>query len=636
MCKTLAALFLSFFCTVISYCQTYTLNGSARQDNCNCYTLTPELLGQSGSVWNNNKIDLSRSFDFRFNVYLGCRDANGADGIAFILQTVNSSVGRSGAGLGFEGVSPSIGIELDTYRNGDYNDPDFDHISILANGNLKHGSDLAGPIEASATSNNIEDCNWHVLRIAWNATTKEITTYFDGVLRLTAKIDLLKDIFGSAESVYWGFSGSTGGLYNEQKFCTALNPDFITNSTNFGTCIGSSLSLKDRSESFAPLARYYWNFGDGRTSVEANPTHLYTAPGVYPVKYVITGADGCISDTLKKQVTIGSIPDATFAVRDTCFKKTPFITSSNTNIGVQYRWQVDGANISTNKLPSLQNLTPGLHRVTQTVTSEYGCGADVKDATLTIKNIPLLTATVSELCINQPTFFTAAQTDNETTITGWRWNFGNSETATAQSPQNVFKKEGRYTARLSATASNGCTSDTVVTPFTIIKARAFAGNDSIVLNGVPFQLKGEGNGRAQWQPFSGLNQTNIYTPTGILIADQTYVLQVTTDEGCQAVDSVKFTVFNGSAIYVPTAFTPNGNGLNDVLRPRYPGIKKLFYFTIFNRWGQTVFSTNNLNGGWDGTLKGSTLPTGTYVWMLKAEDIGGKMYHLKGQIVLIR
>src|SRR6476469_5397806 len=80
------------------FSQTYITNGSATQDNCNCYTLTTNTMNQSGSVWNKTKLDISQPFDLKFNVFLGCGDSPGADGIAFILQTSPNSVGRNGSG----------------------------------------------------------------------------------------------------------------------------------------------------------------------------------------------------------------------------------------------------------------------------------------------------------------------------------------------------------------------------------------------------------------------------------------------------------------------------------------------------------------------------------------------------------
>src|SRR6185503_4738394 len=121
----------------VSYSQ-YIINGNASQETCNCYMLTQNDEFQSGSVWQNNKINLSNPFDFSFNVNLGCVDAEGADGIVFILQPISTGIGSNGQGMGFEGIVPSIGISLDTYQNLPLNDPAYDHISIQANGNIEH------------------------------------------------------------------------------------------------------------------------------------------------------------------------------------------------------------------------------------------------------------------------------------------------------------------------------------------------------------------------------------------------------------------------------------------------------------------------------------------------------------------
>jgi hypothetical protein len=87
----------------------YTVNGSAFQNSCRCYTVTPNIATQKGSVWNNNRINLNQSFDFTFQVYLGCSDGNGADGMAFVLQPMGTSTISSspaGGGMAFYGVTP--------------------------------------------------------------------------------------------------------------------------------------------------------------------------------------------------------------------------------------------------------------------------------------------------------------------------------------------------------------------------------------------------------------------------------------------------------------------------------------------------------------------------------------------------
>ncbi|HRO75684.1 MAG TPA: hypothetical protein PLP27_06015, partial [Crocinitomicaceae bacterium] len=135
-----SVLFFTFSTTTFAQ---YVINGNSTQDNCNCYTLTPDVGTQYGSVWNVNKISLNNSFDFNFTVFLGHNDA-GADGIAFVLQPISTSVGSSGGGLGFGGITPSLGVTIDTYQNA--GDPSYDHIAYQKNGDVDHGTanNLAG------------------------------------------------------------------------------------------------------------------------------------------------------------------------------------------------------------------------------------------------------------------------------------------------------------------------------------------------------------------------------------------------------------------------------------------------------------------------------------------------------------
>src|SRR4026207_1992459 len=96
---------LLLFCMPALSEAQYILNGNATQNTCNCYQLTQPAFQQNGSVWNSVKINLNIPFDFSFNVYLGCLDATGADGIVFMLQPISTSLGTGGGGMGFDGVS---------------------------------------------------------------------------------------------------------------------------------------------------------------------------------------------------------------------------------------------------------------------------------------------------------------------------------------------------------------------------------------------------------------------------------------------------------------------------------------------------------------------------------------------------
>jgi len=641
--------FLSFLVTVLisELCfSQYIVNGSAAKNRCNCYTLTTETRNESGSVWNSNKIDLRNSFDFYFNVYLGCIDSTGADGIAFILQPISTSVGTIGEGLGFEGVSPSAGISLDTWQNTRRNDPVYDHISIQLNGVVTHGNDLAGPVPASAISDNIEDCQWHVLRITWDATAKVLTSYFDGQFRLEAHYDLVAKVFNNDPLVYWGFSGATGGGFNVQQFCTSLNPIFKTNLASDSTCIGSSVIFSDQSESFTKIKDFYWDFGDGSIShIQNPPPHDYPSAGAYLVKHVITGMDGCVSDTIKKLIKVGAKPIADFLLFDTCTDKTLGIQDrSNSTFGdiSHWSWTLDGSIHSPDQQPTFANLSRGPHQLTLSVSSVYGCSSDTITKKLSILPTPVVTFEAKDGCWRQPLSIFSHQVDSSTTITQWNWKFGDGLTSQNQNPVHIYSQAGTKTLHLTVNADDGCVSNDITGQIHVEDIYADAGKDTSVQANIPFKVHASWTGDFSgapfltWSPGQSLSAVDETDPTAILQNDQRYYLTATTDLGCKAFDSVMIRVFNSAGVLVPSAFTPNDDGLNDLLRPRYNGMKHLDYFSVYDRWGDLVFKTNDMTKGWDGKVNGQLQSNGTFVWIISAEGFDGKRFQLKGTTTIIK
>ena len=612
----------------------YILNGSAEQVSCNCYTLTPPQQTKSGSVWNSNKINLQSPFDFWFKVFLGCNDDSGADGIVFILQPISTSVGTTGEGMGFQGVMPSIGIALDTYQNFNQNDPSYDHISIQKNGLVNHATDLVPTVPASATSNNIEDCQWHKLRISWDPSTQWLRAYFDGVLRVQTQIDLVATIFNNDPNVYWGFTGATGGSVNLQQFCTALDPDFSTNVVANNGCVNQPVTLANQSESFAPIASYNWNFGDGQTSTDPNPPpHVYPTAGVYNVRLDVKGLDGCEHDTVKT-IQIGAMPVAQLQVYDTCFSRVPRFSFAPPAFGLTHEWQLDGA-APVNQPPSLTPLSAGPHQLQLIASSLYNCGPPVTaTANFTIKPSPTITGAYMQRCLDFN--FEATQTDATTNITSWNWDFGDQVQSTLTNPSHHYGRYGDYPLKLWATADNGCVSDTVLNVAHIADPYVFAGNDTVVITGFPAQLHATGNGDFLWSPPDGLSDPQIFNPVVTVNEDREFTVTLTTPEGCTGTDKVLVKAVKGPAIYVPTAFTPNGDGLNDLLLPVYVGMKKLERFAVYNRWGQEVFSTSDMRRGWDGRTGQKASGSGTYVWMVKAVNYLDQPVFLKGIVIIIR
>ena len=164
--------------------------------NCNCFQLTPNSPNKVGSVWNNNKIDLSSDITLEFKLYLGNNDG-GADGVAFAFQQTNSNIGSSGEGMGMGGVSPSLIVFIDTYDNG-VNDPSYDHVSINKNGDFLHGSpnELAS-ISPVSGGVNLEDGNWRNIKINWDVSSLTFSFYYVNMLNpiLTYSGDVVNNIF---------------------------------------------------------------------------------------------------------------------------------------------------------------------------------------------------------------------------------------------------------------------------------------------------------------------------------------------------------------------------------------------------------------------------------------------------------
>ena len=198
---------------------------------------------------------------------------------------------------------------------------------------------------------------------------------------------------------------------------------------------------------------------------------------------------------------------------------------------------------------------------------------------------------------------------------------------------------------LSVTDANGCKSlkpavvDLVVRPPYVVSS----GPDTSVMVGQAVDLQavdvqGIGFSSYAWTPGTFLSNPSIADPvatfseTGIY----TYVVNATGPNGCTAADSITVRVYSVSDIFVPNAFTPNGDGHNDVLRAIPVSMRSFKYLTVFNRWGQQVFTTTNAGVGWDGNFGGQPAPQGTYVWIVGGIDYTGRVVEKRGTVVLIR
>ena len=247
------------------------LNSSANETaRPGCIQLTPDGGIRAGSAWRSERIDLRKHFDMTFDVYVGTRDGNGADGLVFALQNLASTtVGGAGNGMGWAGISPAVGVELDTYDNGSF-DPSADHLAVDINGSISNGSATA--VQASPSSANVEDGQRHAMRLIWNADTKTLDVHFEGDERLLYTRDIVAEVFSGNHEVWWGFTGGNWAP-NEHYFCPTREC--------YGTALNPSLSVGD-----VELLE-----GNGGSSFALFPVTLH-CPSAQPVSVRVEAVSG--------------------------------------------------------------------------------------------------------------------------------------------------------------------------------------------------------------------------------------------------------------------------------------------------------------------------------------------------------
>lgn len=190
-------------------------SGEAVLTGTNCFQLTQERLWSSGGVWHKSPIDLRSSFSMDLRLMFGCDDMGGADGVVFVFTPLRGVEGYQGEGMGFAGLQPSLGIEIDTWENEHLFDPPEDHIAILQDGYVNHYYNLVGP----KIIPNVEDCKLHDLNISWNEKEKVLEVTLDGRKVISYQGDLTTEIFRNNPVVYWGVTSATGKYFNRHEIC---------------------------------------------------------------------------------------------------------------------------------------------------------------------------------------------------------------------------------------------------------------------------------------------------------------------------------------------------------------------------------------------------------------------------------
>lgn len=356
------------------------------------------------------------------------------------------------------------------------------------------------------------------------------------------------------------------------------------------------------------------------------------APHDTTTYFVTLNDNGCIKkDTIHVNVlqfiTVKLGPDTGICKTDTIMMQT-------NSYALQYLWSPStGLSSTTVKNP----LATPLVTTRYFVTANLGLCQDTTSILIKVAPYPVADATGGgTIC-----YGSKVQLHGTYVGTGYSW----SPTNSLQNPTtlNPFAGPMTTTAYVFTAYSQGICpkpfSDTVVVTVRP-QVKAFAGNDTSVTALQPLQLNASGGTYYSWTPSLGLSATNISNPVAVLpatIDSIIYRVRATDSAGCYGDDDIKVIVFKtGPDIFIPTGFTPNGDGTNEIAKPVLVGMKELTYFRIYNRWGQMLYSTSEIGKGWDGTFGGKPQPSGTYVFVAQAVDYTGKAVIKKGTLVLIR
>lgn len=749
-CAALREFIFTFFAFVVCLsfsAQSYFLNGSASASGNDCYVVTPNSAWQNGTVWYGDQLNLLEPFVLEFYMNFGSLDASGADGMVFVLQTVGTSaIGMSGGGMGFQGFDPSFGIEFDTFQNNDVSDPATDHVAFLKNGNINHNStsNLAGPVQANASLGNIEDSQNHIVKIVWNPANQLMQLYVDCSLRLSENVNLVNSIFNGITSVYWGFTGATGGFYNQQSVC--LGEIISSQSEDTAICIGESVGL---SASGNPLGSFVWT--PAATLDNPNIREPIATP-LATTTYSCTYTDLCNQQTVTSvTVTVEDFPviDAGEDI-DFCEDSSVQLDATSSLNNVLITWTTTNGNIQSgiNSLSPVVD-SPGLYTLS-VETPLAGC--ESQDV-LVLSEIPLPV-------VNLPANISLCPGETASLDAGSNWDV--VEWSTGEFSESIqVSQAGTYT---STVTENGCQSSSsavvsvvslpvidlgpddeicagspftidagvtgvwsngvIASSITITQAGTYSvvyttsncsTNDSIVITAVQppvFDLGSdiefcEGDTIFLEIPYSGTWNNNVtgfesfYTEPGsaevivqqgpctvtdeltlirlpdpvldfpeqavyctgrditlsaldpvndnynwstgesapFISIEENGIYEVTVSNECgELTDSIEV-VFEecNFYIYVPNAFTPNGDRINDYLFVYADNLKQM-EFEIFNRWGQVVFRNTDIEVPWTGEFQGGDyfVPDGVYVYQLRYESETGEVGNWTGTVCVVR
>ncbi|MEP7258423.1 MAG: PKD domain-containing protein [Flavitalea sp.] len=410
------------------------------------------------------------------------------------------------------------------------------------------------------------------------------------------------------------------------------------NINNIYQCVfENSYSFTNTSTISSGTMTFDWRFGDGEVSTDTNATHSYAVPGDYTVSLIVIPDVGA-PDTITHDVHVVEMPYGELTAPNGTFICGDGTALLKVTGGSFYQWFLNDNLISGAYGDQYQAVAAGVYTVK--VFNELDCSSMIENSiTLTHLNAPTADFSFDKYCVGIATAFTNTSVTTGSGEVNYSWNFGNTTYGTDRDASVTYSEAGEYTVELQVTPV-GCpllvqTKTKTVVLESPVAGQRYAAVDASI--GVTKTLSARDlDATVQWLPADNLSISTSFSPVLTPVKQQEYKVKFSFVSGCTTVDTVLVKVLLADEIFVPKAFTPNGDGKNDVLRPIMAGVRELQYFRVYNRWGNLLFETKDATRGWDGTFKGVRQPMETYIWVAAGVSAKGTQVHTTGNTTLIR
>lgn len=543
------------------------------------------------------------------------------------------------------------------------------YVSGWASGSISTGTSTNGlPITTDAFQNTTDGSDFYFAVFSKDAQSLLFGSFFGSPGKLE-HVDGGTSRFDPDGVVYQAICASCGagsafpataGAYATQKGSNncnlgavkiAFNLSSVEASVNASPASGCAPLTVTFTNNSTNAVNYHWDFGDGSTSTNAQPVHTFTTPGTYQVMLAANNPNSCrTNDTDYVTITVSSDTIAAnfnFSLLDTC--TNPHITIQNTSTTLPghslsnagFEWDFgDGTTYNGMNPPDHPYPTPGAYNIRLIMTEPDACNnpdSIIKPLIFTQEIMEAGFNVSDTLCEGLAVTFQNTSENGDT----YQWDFGDGQTSTALNPQHVFDSPGTYVVRLKVTNLLACNpEDSMSRTITISSSptAAFSATPLQPQTNVPstFTNQSQEATHYKWNFGDGTTTTE-ENPVHEFPQTGTYNVCLTAynEHGCYDIVCKKITAEVEPLADLPTGFSPNGDGKNDILYVRGYAIKTMD-LKIFNRWGQMVFESQNQSNGWDGTYLGEPQEMDAYAYILQVTFMDGSTLRKKGNVTLLR